>query len=117
MPAKKRRRRLKVKNIVLALLLVCALAGVTWAVIYFIQVFQYKYRELNPDNLGISSSGEQLTDDKNDHSITNIALFGVDEREGETAFRSDAIMVLTVDKQNNKLKLSTVCLLYTSRCV
>lgn len=108
MPAKKRRRRLKVKNIVLALLLVCVLAGVTWVVIYFIQVFQYKYRELNPDNLGISSSGEQLTDDKNDHSITNIALFGVDEREGETAFRSDAIMVLTVDKQNNKLKLSTV---------
>ena len=108
MPAKKRRRRLKVKNIVVAFLLMCVLAGVACAVIYFVQIFQYRYRELNPDNLGLSSSGEQLNDDKNDHSITNIALFGVDEREGETAFRSDAIMVLTVDKQNNKLKLSTV---------
>lgn len=107
MPAKKRRRRLKVKNIVLALLLLCVLVGVTWAVIYFVQAFQYKYRELNAENLGLSS-GEQLIDDQNDHSITNIALFGVDEREGETAFRSDAIMVLTVDKQNNKIKLSTV---------
>lgn len=107
MPAKKR-RRLKVKNIILALLLVCVLVGVIWAVVYFIQVFRYNYRELNPDNLGLTSSEEQLTDDQNDHSITNIALFGVDEREGETAFRSDAIMVLTVDKQNNKLKLSTV---------
>ncbi len=108
MPAKKRKRRLKVKNIVLALLLLCVLVGVTWAVVYFVQVFQYNYKELNPDNLGLTSGEETLTDDQNDHSITNIALFGVDEREGETAFRSDAIMVLTVDKQHNKIKLSTV---------
>lgn len=40
--------------------------------------------------------------------IVNIALFGVDQREGETAFRSDAIMILTIDEADAELKLSSV---------
>lgn len=40
--------------------------------------------------------------------VVNIALFGVDQREGETAFRSDAIMILSVDKPGGKLKLSSI---------
>ncbi|BCZ47060.1 LytR family transcriptional regulator [Clostridium gelidum] len=42
-----------------------------------------------------------------DTNITNIALLGIDETEG-TAGRSDCIMILTIDNQNNKLKISSI---------
>ncbi|GFZ33797.1 LytR family transcriptional regulator [Clostridium zeae] len=44
---------------------------------------------------------------KYDDSIINIALLGVDRRKGDTG-RSDATMVLTVDKKHNKLKLTSL---------
>ena len=42
-----------------------------------------------------------------DTNITNIALLGIDETEG-TAGRSDCIMILTIDNQNNKFKISSI---------
>lgn len=69
-------------------------------------------------DLGITpSSSETVEDDTSsalpeaglgDNGIVNIALFGVDQREGETAFRSDAIIILSVDKADGQLKMSTV---------
>ena len=34
--------------------------------------------------------------------ITNILLTGIDARPGEQASRTDAMMILTIDKNNNK---------------
>ena len=42
-----------------------------------------------------------------DNNITNIALFGVDSRNGEAA-RSDAIMILSVDNRHKKIKLASI---------
>lgn len=39
--------------------------------------------------------------------ITNIALFGVDAPTGETG-RSDSIMILTIDKNSKKIKLTSI---------
>ena len=60
--------------------------------------------------LGINEdhSDETVKSNLGNTGIVNIALFGVDQREGDTAFRSDAIMVLSVDKPAGKLKLSTI---------
>jgi len=41
------------------------------------------------------------------HDIKNIAIFGIDSAEGEIG-RSDSIMILTIDKEHNKLKVSSI---------
>jgi LCP family protein required for cell wall assembly len=43
-----------------------------------------------------------------DSGITNIALFGVDSRDSSDTGRSDSIMVLSIDKVHNKIKISSV---------
>ncbi len=53
--------------------------------------------------LGIDS---QFNDAKYD-DITNIALFGVDRRNGD-ACRSDVVMVLTVDRKRNTMKATSL---------
>lgn len=61
--------------------------------------------DLNEENLGIDKNiDEKLS--KYD-GITNIALFGIDATDGNTG-RSDAIMIATVDKVHNKLKLTSI---------
>ncbi|WP_101773089.1 LCP family protein [Peptostreptococcus faecalis] len=45
---------------------------------------------------------------KFDDEITNILLVGSDARPGEEQSRSDAMMILTVDRKNNKLKLTSL---------
>lgn len=63
----------------------------------------------NASDLGITEPEDEVTKSNLGNSeIVNIALFGVDQREGETAFRSDAIMILSVDKQKGQLKLSSI---------
>ena len=44
-----------------------------------------------------------------DRGITNILLLGTDGRENEDKYRSDAMMILTIDTIHND-----ICLLYTS---
>ncbi|GAA0070262.1 LCP family protein [Clostridium sardiniense] len=60
--------------------------------------------ELNKDSLGINENTQ--ANDKKD-AIINIALFGVDAPNGQ-AGRSDADLILTIDKKHNKLKLSSI---------
>jgi LCP family protein required for cell wall assembly len=43
-----------------------------------------------------------------DEDIVNIALLGNDRRTQEEVGRSDAIMILTIDKKNKKIKLSSI---------
>ena len=74
------------------------------------------HKELDQNDLGISDTqgngggGDtvSIVDDASDRSITNIALFGIDQREGETQFRSDAVLIASVDKEHNKIKLSSL---------
>lgn len=39
--------------------------------------------------------------------VKNIAMFGVDSRDGENEGRSDAVMVLSIDSRSHKLKMSS----------
>lgn len=54
-----------------------------------------------PEDLGQSTVIDTSKD------ITNIALFGVDQRNGEQC-RSDCIMILSVDKEHDKIKIASV---------
>ncbi|MGL5150176.1 MAG: LCP family protein [Clostridium sp.] len=73
-----------------------------------INLSKIKTNKILKDNesLGISNYGNaQSSLNKN---IINIALFGLDARsEGETS-RSDATMVLTIDKKSKKIKLTSL---------
>jgi len=55
------------------------------------------------DELNISNDASKF-----DPNITNIALLGVDSRDQSLEGRSDSMIILSIDKTHNKLKLSSV---------
>ncbi len=56
----------------------------------------------DPEELGISNADEHSDD------IVNIALFGIDTTSSNFIGRSDAIVILTIDKKHKDVKLSSV---------
>lgn len=58
-----------------------------------------------PETLGISS---EVAEKYKDLDVTNIALFGVDSREDNDIGRSDALMILSIDRVHNKIKLTSI---------
>jgi len=100
-----------VLKIVFLLIIALCLIVVTGAAYMLHITGGLNYKELDHGDLGLSQTGQEaglIVDDKNDDSITNIALFGIDLREGESAARSDTIMIVSVDKRHNKIKLSSI---------
>ena len=59
----------------------------------------------SPETLGISS---EVAEKYKDLDVTNIALFGVDSREDNDIGRSDALMILSIDRVHNKIKLTSI---------
>ncbi len=59
----------------------------------------------DPKEMGV----DNIKFDKQENSITNILLLGTDSRDtkGDEG-RSDAMMILTMDKKNNELKLTSI---------
>lgn len=55
---------------------------------------------LDTDNLAISTD--------NYKGVRNIALLGLDTRKDDNVGRSDAVLILTVDKKHKKLKLTSI---------
>lgn len=113
--AYRRRRRLKTKKLFLTIFLLFLFAIIGYCAYYIFTIVKGLDDSRNTSfttdlsELGIYSEAgdDSLTDDASDASITNIALFGVDQRE-EEACRSDVIMVATVDKRHNKIKLTSI---------
>lgn len=56
----------------------------------------------NEEELGIGS------DTRKSDQVVNIALFGVDSRDSDDTGRSDAMIILTVDKAHKKIKLTSL---------
>lgn len=66
----------------------------------------YVYRTFLGYNYDSSLQGEDLAAGiKADANITNIALFGLDTREGDTQSHSDCTMIVSVDNTRGKIKL------------
>ncbi len=87
--------------VVVAVLLVFLIAFLTVYGIY------NNFRSgVDEKDLGISS---EISDKYGETDIINIALFGVDTRD-ENSFsgRSDTIMIVSVDRKNNVVKLSSI---------
>ena len=75
--------------------------------------FNYLFGDMKIDNitdsdeeLGVSTETKQLSEETN---IVNIALFGLDGRDMSVdEGRTDSLMILSVDKNNNIIKLTSI---------
>jgi LCP family protein required for cell wall assembly len=106
-------KKTKTKKIVLFSTLFILLFGISFSVFYYYNMFgKMETEELKQSNedLGITSEAEKKIEEvvKDTGSITNIALFGLDQRNLKEKGRSDSIMILTIDTNSKKLKLSSI---------
>lgn len=97
----KKKTKITIISIVTVLLLIVGGVGIY----VYSTLSKLNTVETSKEDLGIKKE----TDDKlSKHSdITNIALFGIDAPEGNIG-RSDSIMILTIDKTKNELKVSSI---------
>ena len=58
-------------------------------------------QEYTPGELGVNSSLEE-------HEVINIALLGIDTRTQSFKGRSDAVIILTIDKEHDKIKMTSI---------
>lgn len=72
-------------------------------------VFGYVYFKLNGiHDSSVDKSILDSNDYKSENGITNMLLIGTDGRPGDSASRSDAMMILTIDSKNKSLKLTSL---------
>lgn len=83
----------------LTCIFILSIAGGIFAYSYGL-LYKIDQVELDKDDLSANSY-------VSDNNIKNIALFGVDSSDGGYG-RSDSILILTIDKINNELKLSSI---------
>ncbi|WP_213818716.1 LCP family protein [Garciella nitratireducens] len=102
MSRKNRKRKKKNKKITILFIIVALLGGTFGAYGYSI-LDKIKNTEITKDDesLGI------IQNNKN-NKITNIVLFGVDRRESSDTPRSDTVMIASIDKKHNKIKLTSL---------
>lgn len=82
----------KTKKIVISLLLVL--------IILPLSVGGYLYFKITKINTG--------TEENPEAGITNILLLGTDGRENESAYRSDCMMILTIDNTHQSMKVTSL---------
>lgn len=91
----------KVALIIVAVIFALILAG-------GIGAYAYVHNMLNKvEKVDIDETNLGATENDTTANIQNIALFGIDAEEGETG-RSDSIMILTLDKTHNRMKLTSI---------
>lgn len=96
---KKRKLRLPFKILIILLCVVLALGAAFYAYGYKL-LSKMERTELDEGDLGISTS--------NFEDVKNIALLGLDTRSDNKSGRSDANVILTIDKKHKKIKLTSI---------
>lgn len=89
------------KKILMTILVVLVLIPLSLIAGLFFFLNKMETDVLDENKLGISSN-EKLEE------VTNIALFGTDNRNPNSNSRSDAIMILTVNPKTKKIKISSI---------
>lgn len=100
---KNKKKKSKFLTIVISLLCVFVVAaGALYAYAYSIlkNVEQTPLETTTTEELNITTSDYA--------DVKNIALLGIDSRSDNNSGRSDAVIILTIDKKNNKIKLTSI---------
>ncbi len=105
---KKKRTGLKVFLSILCVLFVLVGGVLVYASTFMLGELKTTTITKDKEELGITKEAQAQTEQA--AGITNIALFGVDARSYDGTFsgRSDAIMVLTIDNEHGKIKLTSI---------
>ncbi len=106
----KKRRRNKKRKILITIFFVLLLT-VGIGIFYIFDLFsKVNTKNISKDlkDLGINENLQMDLKDKGKDDIINIAFFGTDQRNENEVGRSDAIMILTIDKDTKKVKLSSI---------
>ncbi|APQ75098.1 LytR family transcriptional regulator [Clostridium botulinum] len=95
----------KKKKWILSILAVIVLMSVVSALYVYSKLGSVKKVPISKDDkeLKIDKKAELYGDD-----VINIAFFGLDRRKKEEPSRSDAVMILSLDKKHKKVKLSSI---------
>ncbi len=94
-------RILRVVIIVIACLAALAIAAVSALYIFLDTSIQHG-SELDESNLGINEELSPVAE------VWNIALFGLDDRGNSTDGRSDAIIILSIDRERGAIKMTSI---------
>ena len=100
---KPRRKKHTARNILLTAICLLLAVCVGFYIYAYRIINNVKRAPLDRDDIGINSDEPQTYG-----KVRNIALLGLDTRQDNDVGRSDAIVILTVDKTHNKLKLTSV---------
>lgn len=99
----KRRKKHTLRNILLTVICLLLAVGIGFYIYAYRLINTVKRTPLDTDDIGINSDEPQVYE-----KVRNIALLGLDTRQDNNVGRSDAIVILTVDKAHNKLKLTSI---------
>ncbi len=102
----------KMKYLAAGLALIVLIAAGGYGYVYY-QLSKMKHVELPTTNadLGIADDeGKQVPaeSDVQNYDITNIALFAISREADDEPYNSDTIIILSIDKTHNKIKLSSI---------
>lgn len=95
----------KVNKIVLVTLIVLIMVVALVSVYFYGQLNKIKKVKITKSNSELNISRNA---DMQDDEIVNIAFFGIDRRCKDEASRSDALMIVTLDKKHKKIKISSI---------
>ena len=96
----KKRKKGKFAKVVSILLIVILAFGIAFYLYAYNLINKMEMAPLDTEDLGVESTVYS--------KVKNIALLGLDTRTDDAGGRSDANIVLTIDKANNKIKLTTI---------
>lgn len=96
-----KRSRVAVTTICIILAVVIAISS--FGIIYIKSLLGNIDRAEVTSDIGINSKAEEVY-----QNYINIALFGLDSRQHNDVGRSDAIMIVSIDKEHNKVKLISI---------
>lgn len=82
-------------------------AGGTYGYLQLNKMKSTKISKSDAD-LGISAEAQERLKKENADDVVNIALFGLDAREKNEASRSDSMIIISVDKKHDKIKMTSL---------
>lgn len=101
-PKKKKKKSRAGKTVFILVLVLLIAASAVFGVIYnTASKIDYK-PETHEDNVYVDSSSLM-----HDSNVTNILLIGVDGSSSDTSLRSDTMLLVSIDRNNKKIKLTS----------
>lgn len=106
---KRKKKKNRIKRFFILLITLFLFAIISGGLFTLYELSKMKTNKINDsdENLGINTNIDNKDKEKR-ANVINIALFGVDRRNENDAARSDSIMILSVDKEHNKIKLTSI---------